>query len=42
MRQSSVIDVIGKILTPGLLILLLFIIIAGVLHPISAPLSPKV
>lgn len=42
MRQSTVIDVIGKILTPGLLILLLFIIIAGVLHPISAPLSPKV
>lgn len=42
MKQSSVIDVIGKLLTPGLLVLLIVIIIAGIVNPIGAPMPPKV
>ena len=42
MKQSSVIDVIGKLLTPGLLALLIFIIIAGIVNPISTPMPSKV
>ncbi len=41
-KQSSVIDIIGKILTPGLLILLLFIIISGIVNPIGALLDPEI
>ena len=42
MKQSSVIDIIGRVLTPGLLGLLIFIIIAGIVNPISTPLDPNV
>ena len=41
-KQSSVIDIIGKILTPGLLILLLFIIISGIVNPIGTLLDPEI
>ena len=41
-KQSSVIDIIGKILTPGLLVLLLFIIISGIVNPIGALLDPEI
>ena len=41
-KQSSVIDIIGKILTPGLLVLLLFIIISGIVNPIGTLLDPEI
>lgn len=37
-RQSAVVDIVGKILTPGLLIGLLILIVMGILNPIG-PIS---
>ena len=46
LRESAVVDVVGKILTPALLLGLLVLIVAGVLRPIgpvaSAPLAEHI
>lgn len=41
-RQSAVIDVVGKVLTPALLIGLLVLIIRGVISPLGPVISPGV
>lgn len=41
-RQSAVIDIVGKVLTPALLIGLLVLIVKGILSPLGPIVSPKV
>ncbi|MFP5109927.1 branched-chain amino acid transport system II carrier protein [Neobacillus sp. C211] len=39
--RSNLIDKVGKVLTPGLLVILLFIIFKGTFDPVAAPIDTK-
>lgn len=42
LNPTKIVDVIGKVLTPFLLVSLSFIVIFGILHPMGVPVEPRV